>query len=141
MRCDVCFAITTDVRNRAAAMSHGLSPTQFATLTFYALAMTIGQILFKLAALASPPAGDFGSRLLGLARNGFCAAAIALYAVLAIVWVWILSFTPLSQAYLFVALAFALTPLAAGIFFGEPISLRLVVGISLVSAGLLCVAG
>jgi hypothetical protein len=85
-------------------MAHELSLTQIATLTFYALAMTAGQIFFKLAALTSPPAGDFGSRLLGLARNGFFAAAIALYAVLAIMWVWILSFTPLSQAYLFVAI-------------------------------------
>jgi drug/metabolite transporter (DMT)-like permease len=122
-------------------MADGLSLTQFVMLTLYAVAMAAGQILFKMAALKGPAADSFGNRLLGLTQNGFFAAAIVLYAALAITWVWILSFTPLSRAYLFVAIAFAITPVAAGIFFGEPISPRVVVGIGLVFAGLLCVAG
>jgi hypothetical protein len=36
-----------------------------------------------------------------------------------LIWVWFLSFTPLSRAYPFVALAFVLTPLLAVSLFGE----------------------
>ena len=52
-----------------------------------------------------------------------------------------MSFTPLSRAYIFVALAFAATPLLGAIVFLEPISLRLVAGIGLIVCGLLLVAG
>jgi drug/metabolite transporter (DMT)-like permease len=50
--------------------------------------------------------------------------------------VWVLTFTPLSKAYLFVALALAVTPLAAALLFDEPLTLKLAVGIVLVLAGL-----
>jgi multidrug transporter EmrE-like cation transporter len=52
-----------------------------------------------------------------------------------------LTFTPLSRAYPFVALAFALTPALGGLVFAEPISVRLVIGIGLILCGLLFVAG
>jgi drug/metabolite transporter (DMT)-like permease len=60
---------------------------------------------------------------------------------LTVLWVWILTFTPLSRAYPFVALAFAVTPLLGGLVFGEPIGTRLILGISLILGGLLLVAG
>jgi drug/metabolite transporter (DMT)-like permease len=50
--------------------------------------------------------------------------------------VWLLTFTPLSRAYPFVALAFALTPVCAGLLFGEVISVRLWFGLLLILAGL-----
>jgi drug/metabolite transporter (DMT)-like permease len=121
-------------------MSDRLSVAQIALLTLYAVAMAGGQILFKLAALQSP-AGGLGDRLMALAQNGFFLAALLLYAVLTLLWVWILTFTPLSRAYVFIALAFAITPLVGAFLFGEPITLRLVVGIGLIVGGLLCVAG
>jgi drug/metabolite transporter (DMT)-like permease len=80
-------------------------------------------------------------RLIGLMQNGFFLAALLLYGTLTVLWVWILTFTPLSRAYVFVALAFAITPLAGGVLFGEPISVRLVIGIGLIVGGLVCVAG
>jgi drug/metabolite transporter (DMT)-like permease len=67
--------------------------------------------------------------------------AILLYVALTVLWVWILTFTPLSRAYPFVALAFALTPLLGGLVFGEPIGTRLILGIVLILGGLLLVAG
>ena len=54
---------------------------------------------------------------------------------------WLLTFTPLSRAYPFVALAFALTPLLGIVIFGEPFSTRLAIGIALILCGLLFVAG
>jgi drug/metabolite transporter (DMT)-like permease len=121
-------------------MTERLSFAQIALLSFYAVAMAGGQVLFKLAALRVPPAAAWGERLLGLAQNGFFLAALILYGALTVLWVWILTFTPLSRAYVFVALAFAITPLAGGVLFGEPISVRLVIGIGLIVGGLVCVA-
>jgi drug/metabolite transporter (DMT)-like permease len=73
--------------------------------------------------------------------NVYFLGAILLYVALTVLWVWILTFTPLSRAYPFVALAFAVTPVLGGLVFGEPIGTRLILGISLILGGLLLVAG
>lgn len=114
-----------------------LSLPQIVLLMVYALGMASGQVLFKLAALHhGAMGGAAGGRLLALAQNVYFLAALALYGVLAVLWVWILTFTPLSRAYAFVALAFALTPMFAGLLFGEAIPLRLIIGMSLIICGL-----
>jgi drug/metabolite transporter (DMT)-like permease len=114
-----------------------LTLSQIVLLTAYAVGMSGGQILFKMAAIRSGAAdGTAGERLLGLLHNLYFLSALALYAGFAVLWVWILSFTPLSRAYPFVALAFALTPLLAGSLFGETISLRLITGLLLIVCGL-----
>ena len=122
-------------------MNEGLSSAQIALLIGYAAAMTGGQLLFKVAALRAAAAASPGERLVAMLANGFFLAAVLLYGALAVLWVWILSFTPLSRAYIFVALAFAATPLLGAIVFLEPISPRLVTGIGLIVCGLLLVAG
>ena len=122
-------------------MSERLSLTQLALLAAYAFGMAGGQLLFKAAALRLPAEVPFAERVLGLAQNGMFVAALALYLVLSVLWVWVLSFTPLSRAYPFVALAFALTPLLGIVIFGEPFSTRLAIGIALILCGLLVVAG
>jgi drug/metabolite transporter (DMT)-like permease len=123
-------------------MSASLSLSQALLLTTYALGMSVGQVLFKLAALQS--AGDNQKpveRLMGLWHSAPFIAALALYAALAILWVWILSFTPLSRAYPFVALAFAFTAVLGGLIFGEALSPRLVIGLVVIGGGLLLVMG
>ena len=122
-------------------MSDRLSLAQIVALVAYAGAMAGGQLLFKMAALRAVHEGPFIERAMGLLLNGYFLVALVLYAALAGVWVWILTFTPLSRAYPFVALAFALTPALGGLMFAEPISVRLVIGIALILCGLLFVAG
>jgi drug/metabolite transporter (DMT)-like permease len=122
-------------------MNGHLSLTQLTLLVAYAGGMVAGQILFKLAALRAPVEGPLGDRLVGMTFNGFFGAAVLLYAGLTVLWVWILTFTPLSRAYVFVALAFAVTPALAALLFAEPITVRLMVGIALICAGLLLVTG
>lgn len=122
-------------------MAVGLSMTQIVILLAYAAAMACGQVLFKIAALRIGSTGSAGERLTALAHNGYFAAAVLLYAALTGVWLWILTFTPLSRAYAFVALSFVITPFAGSVLFGEPMSVRLVVGIGFIVAGLWCVAG
>jgi len=122
-------------------MADRLSLTQIALLSLYAVAMAGGQVMFKLVALRAPLVGNLTQRLMALALDRYFLAALVLYGALTLLWVCILTFTPLSRAYVFIALAFAITPLAGGFLFAEPISLRLVVGIGLIVGGLLCVAG
>jgi len=122
-------------------MSAHLSLPQIALLIAYAGGMAGGQLLFKMAAIRAAAEGPLGERLFAMTLNGFFAAAVLLYGALAVLWVWILSFTPLSRAYVFVALAFAVTPMLGAIVFAEPISARLVIGVVLIFCGLLFVAG
>ncbi len=122
-------------------MNDRLSLSQIAMLVAYAGGMAGGQILFKLAALRGAADAPLGERMVGMLSNGFFVAALLLYGVLAVLWVWILSFTPLSRAYPFVAVAFALTPLLGGLMFAEPVTTRLVIGVCVIFAGLLLVAG
>ena len=93
---------------------------------------------FKLAALRLP-AGAVADRFSALMQDTVFLAALALYAGLAFLWVWILTFTPLSRAYPFVAIAFAVTPLLGGLIFAEPLSLRLFVGVAIIFCGLIVV--
>jgi len=116
-----------------------LSLAHVAVLCAYAVGMAGGQILFKLAALDVALDQPVPGRLLALLQNGFFLAALAAYFALAIMWVWILSFTALSRAYPFVALAFAITPVAGAVLFAEPITARIMVGIAIILCGLLLV--
>jgi hypothetical protein len=54
--------------------------------------------------------GPLAERIAGFLLNGYFFVALILYAALTVLWVWIPSFTQLSRAYPFLALAFALTP-------------------------------
>jgi drug/metabolite transporter (DMT)-like permease len=122
-------------------MSDRLSAVQIAILLAYAAAMSGGQLLFKMAALRGTGEGPLIERLGALLLNGYFLLALGLYAALTVLWVWVLSFTPLSRAYPFVALAFALTPALGALVFSEPMPLRLVIGVGLILAGLFFVAG
>jgi drug/metabolite transporter (DMT)-like permease len=123
-------------------MTERLTLSQVGLLVFYALGMAAGQLLFKSAALRYGAAtGDTGQRLFGLLHDFYFLAAIVLYAGLSVFWVWVLTFTPLSRAYPFVALAFAITPLLGGLIFGEVLSSRLLMGLMLIIGGLFFVIG
>jgi drug/metabolite transporter (DMT)-like permease len=117
-----------------------LALSQVALLFAYAIGMAGGQLLFKAAALRYVSDAPLGERLFSLVANGYFLGAIVLYVALTVAWVWILTFTPLSRAYPFVALAFAITPLLGGLVFAEPITTRLMLGIGLILGGLLLVA-
>jgi drug/metabolite transporter (DMT)-like permease len=123
-------------------MNERLTVSQILLLTAYAVGMSCGQVLFKTAAMQPAFAsGTIVERLFGLLHNLYFLLALLLYAGFAIVWIWILSFTPLSRAYPFLALAFALTPMFGGVFFGETISPRVILGILFILAGLFLITG
>jgi drug/metabolite transporter (DMT)-like permease len=95
----------------------------------------------KRRALRGAGDGPLVERIAGFLLNGYFFVALILYAALTVLWVWILSFTPLSRAYPFLALAFALTPALGCLVFAEPFSMRLVIGIVLILCGLFFIAG
>jgi drug/metabolite transporter (DMT)-like permease len=122
-------------------MNDGLSIAQIGILCGYAAGMAAGQILFKLASLRLAESASLIERASSLLHNWLFLAALAIYLALSVLWVWVLSFTPLSRAYLFVALSFAIVPVAGIVLFAEPMSPRLILGIGLILCGLLFVAG
>jgi multidrug transporter EmrE-like cation transporter len=118
-----------------------LSLAQIGMLVLYALGMVAGQFLFKLAAGRDIAGTSLLERFFALLQNGYFLVGVALYFALTVLWIWILTFTPLSRAYPFVALAFAITPLAAAFVFAEPLTTRLLMGIGAVLFGLVLIAG
>jgi drug/metabolite transporter (DMT)-like permease len=118
-----------------------MSILQIACLTLYAAGMCVGQLLFKSVAdrLRADEALTFAEqavRFLKVALDPVFFLAIVLYAGLAVFWVWILSFTPLSRAYPFAALALVFTFLIGVIFFREGVSRLHVIGLALILAGI-----
>ena len=101
--------------------------------TFTAM-LVVGQLLFKHVALAirgrSPTDG-----LLAVAQSPTFYAALALYGVATLLWIWILSRVPLSQAYPWVALGTGIVPLLAWLVFNERVGSAYWIGIVLVMAG------
>lgn len=74
------------------------------------LAISIGQILFKVAASSSEPAGLAFGFALNAMRNPYLLCGLALYGVTPIAWVWLLRSIPLNVAYPFMSLAFIFVP-------------------------------
>ncbi len=117
-----------------------LALSQVVLLVAYAAGMVGGQMLFKAAALRYQPDGTGAERAFSLICTAYFLGAVALYVALTVLWVWLLTFIPLSRAYPFVALAFAITPLLGGMVFAEPITVKLLAGIALLLGGLLLIA-
>lgn len=114
-----------------------LTPALWLGLIGTPLMIAMGQVLFK---LTSQTTGSFSvSGLLALAFNPILLAALALYGLGTIIWIYVLKSVPLTIAYSFMGLTFCFVPVLAQIFFGEPLNLRYAVGAMLIIAGLLTI--
>lgn len=105
------------------------------TLAIYTLicvlGISVGQLLFKKAAVALPAVFSFSSLL----QNGWLITALALYGITTLGWIWILRHAPLHLAYPFMGLAFLIVPTLAWAFLGEPLHWRTLAGGALIMAG------
>lgn len=101
--------------------------------------MAGGQLLFKLAANRSVEVGSAASieRLLALFLDSYFLAAIFLYFILSLVWIWILGFVPISRAYPFFALNFILVAVAGWLVFAERLTLTNCLGLALIVLGII----
>lgn len=100
------------------------------------LGLAAGQLLFKLSATAlSESASLFPLR----AAISFV-AAMGLYSITSIAWVWVLQKVDLGRVYPLMALAFVLVPLGSHFVFGEKFSEQYVVGVILIALGIVVVS-
>lgn len=103
----------------------------------FAAALPAGQIMFKWAALTQ--ARLEGPLLWKLIRNLPLIGAFGWYGLTALLWFYILTRVPLSQAYVFSILGSALVPIFAWLIFKEPMSWRFALGYALMLAGFVVV--
>lgn len=108
-----------------------MNPTLIALTVACVTGIACGQLLFKKAAAAMSIASRWQDQLL----NGWLWAALMLYGVMTLLWVWILRHAPLNIAYPFMGLAFIIVPVLAWALLGEPLTWHTLVGGLLILAG------
>lgn len=96
------------------------------------LAISIGQLLFKKIGLVINETNSIFSY--SLFKMFFW--AMVLYGITTIFWILILRVVPLNKAHSFMALSFIFVAIGSNLVFGEPITLRLVIGLLFIIAGL-----
>jgi multidrug transporter EmrE-like cation transporter len=99
----------------------------------FAVALPVGQLLFKWAAIYSGT--QQGPLIMRLIQNYPLMGAIAWYGVTALFWFYVLTRMPLSTAYAFSLIGSALVPVAAWWIFKEPVSAVMGLGYALMLAG------
>ena len=109
-----------------------MSPFITAITILCVVGISLGQMLFKKAALAISSATHWQQ----WAFNGWLIAALALYGITTLAWVWVLRHAPLHLAYPFMGLAFLIVPTLGWLFLGEPIHVSTLIGGALILAGI-----
>jgi undecaprenyl phosphate-alpha-L-ara4N flippase subunit ArnE len=117
----------------AGAVALGLG--RIVGLLGVAASLGCGQLLFKSAAEQLV----VGQGLERLSRSFVSLpmlCALAMYGAATVAWVYLLRGMPLSRAYPFIAMAFALVPLMSHIVFGDKLDARYLLGLSLILVGM-----
>ncbi len=95
-----------------------------------------GQFLFKRAGLAIQGRSMLDGGLMLATLPSFY-AALAVYGVATVLWIYVLSRLPLTIAYPWIAAATVSVPLIGWLFFGERVTPLFWVGMALIVAGML----
>lgn len=95
-------------------------------------ALALGQILFKLSSVALSAHGTFFSIRVLVPLL----AAMCLYALTSLAWVWVLQRVELGRVYPLMALAFVLVPLGSYFVFGERFHVQYFVGVAMIAIGI-----
>ena len=93
-----------------------------------------GQLLFKAAAAQWRLDAGLWIALRSLASPAFI-AALAIYGVATLLWVYALRIVPLGAAFPLYALTFLLVPVLAHFFAGEPLTTNTLIGGAVIIAG------
>jgi drug/metabolite transporter (DMT)-like permease len=96
------------------------------------IGMAIGQILFKVSATSLARTGSFFAP----ETAATLLAAMVLYGVTTVAWVWVLQKVELGRVYPLMALAFVLVPLGSHLIFGERFQPQYFVGVALIMIGI-----
>lgn len=98
--------------------------------------MSLGQILFKLAAARIETVAFTWATAEKLILNPYLVLGVIVYGLTTVLWVLVLVDGSLSRAYPFVALTMVAVPLAGIVMFGEPFTTNLALGGMLILLGL-----
>lgn len=113
-------------------------PTQalpvYALLILTPMIIAFGQVLFK---IASQRLVASEGKLQMVMLDPVFIIACGIYAGATILWLYVLKTVPLAYAYSFMALTFIMVPILAIFWLGETITLRYVIGGSLIIVGLI----
>ena len=99
---------------------------------FCVVGLAIGQILFKLSATSLAQTGSF----LAFKTASTLLAAMLLYGLTSIAWIWVLQKVELGRVYPLMALAFILVPFGSHLLFGEHFSSQYFIGVALIVTGI-----
>ena len=110
--------------------------TNLLGLLVFTFMLAIGQLLFKKTAVAmvGQPLRD---GLLAVLCQPLFYAALTLYGFATLLWIWLLSRVPLSQAYPFVAGGVIIVPLLSVLLLGERVTFVFWLGAACVAIGVL----
>jgi drug/metabolite transporter (DMT)-like permease len=97
--------------------------------------IAIGQILFKVSAVALAASGS----LFAARTTVPLVAAMCLYGLTSVAWVWVLQNIELGRVYPLMALAFVFVPLGSYIFFGERFQAQYFFGVAVIIIGIIIV--
>ena len=95
--------------------------------------LVVGQLLFKASSIAINESGT----LLDVKAGSMLFAAMALYGITSIAWVWVLRYLDLGRVYPLMALAFILVPLGSNLVFGEKFQPQYFLGVALIVIGII----
>lgn len=112
---------------------------QLLTALACVLAISCGQILFKLSAARLETDAGLAAAARSLVLNPWLAAAALLFIAATVGWVGVLRSAPLSIVFPLNALSFVFVPVLARILLGEAISAQTVAGSTLIIAGIIIV--
>lgn len=94
--------------------------------------LAVGQILFKASATSLTQTGSF----FAYKTASTLIAAMTLYAITSIAWVWVLQKVELGRVYPLMALAFVLVPIGSHFVFGERFQPQYFIGVALIVVGI-----
>lgn len=118
-------------------MSSDLTMTnaQLGSVLLVVAAIIVGQILFKVSSqhvvVDKGPVGLFMSLM-----SWQFLLALVFYAIGTFLWVVVLKYVPLNRAYPFMAISFIVLPVAGYFLFGEPLTIRYMIGLVIFVTGL-----
>ena len=104
----------------------------YAAAILCVVGLAVGQILFKVSATALSESGTF----FAIKPAAILFAAMCLYGVASVVWVWILQKVELGRVYPLMARAFVLVPLGSHLVFGERFQPQYFVGVAMIMVGI-----
>lgn len=113
--------------------------SQVIMVMMFSVGMGLGQLLLKFSAQRQLVNADSSwlLRLLSLFGDWTFLLGIALYGLLLVYWVWLLTFLPLSRAYPFTLLSLVVAAIGGTLFFHETMTLTFVLGLTIIGIGLM----